>query len=477
MNNLYRLPDQRDPPHNLEAEMGLLGGILNNNRAYDLVSGFLKPEHFYDGAHATIFDGISISIEKGRRADATTLQRLLGAEDYEEIGGAEYLVQLSADTDTVIFAHNVTDYGKLIHDLYLRRVMIEACDDGREEAFGGKFETDAHEVAQNIMARISEVADMDPDGGPIPLAEAMAKAISQVERARTEGRPSFRETGLTSLDDLIGGLPDSELCIIGGRPGMGKTAAGISIARHVAKTEPVLYFSLEMDEMQLGLRVACIEAGVDADLARRGKLSTDDQNRLSAARTASEALLIDPTSQMTVQAISGRARRLHKRNPLGLVVVDHLGLMRPNDPKRFQPKVYEIEEYTQGLKALAKYLKCPVLVLHQLSRAVDQRDDKRPMLSDLRDSGSLEQDAAVVMFLYRHEYYIERDKPDLNETAKYADWSADMDRCRGLCEISVAKNRFGPGNTIANIGFDAKSASFQNIQKPAQGQLYSDREF
>ncbi len=476
MNNIYDFPGESDPPHNFEIEMGLLGGILLNNRTYDLVSDFLKPGHFYDGAHATVYAGICVLMEKGRPANPDTLKRIMSGDDFKDIGGVAYAAELMVNAN---LAGNAKDYGAMIVDLYQRRMMIEIFNDTRDEAVNGVFEEDAHVVAQRAMGRLSEIADLDPEGGPVPIAEAMEKAVAMVDRAMNEGRPSYRKTGLIALDGLIGGLPDNEVTVIGARPGMGKTAIGVTIAHYVAKTEPVMYFSLEMDDAQIGLRVACMEAQVDSSEARKGKLSPEDFQKLSAARTASTGLIVDPTTLMTIQAISGRARRAHKRNPLGLVVVDYLGLMRPVDPKRNQMRVYEIEEYTQGLKALAKYLKCPVLVLHQLSRQVEQREDKRPILSDLRDSGSIEQDAALVMFLYRHEEYLARSEPPQSKKSDYTEWLVEMAACKGQCEVIVAKHRFGPANITKMVGFDAKTASFRQYQKPEPvepGLDYADKD-
>lgn len=462
MNNVYDFPGDPAPPHNLEIETALLGVILLNNRTYDHVSDFLKPEHFYDGAHATIYAGICALVEKGRPANPDTLKRIMDVEDFKEIGGHEYVGELLVNASPV---GDAKEYGAMIIDLYQRRMMIDICEDARIDAVSGEFGEDAHVVAQRAMGRLSEIADLDPDGGPVPIAEAMDKALAQVARAMDGERPGYRKTGLITLDSLIGGVPDNELTVVGARPGMGKTALGVTIAHHIAKTEPVMYFSLEMDDAQIGLRVACMEAGVDSSEARMGKLSREDFVKLSAARTEATGLIVDPTTIMTVQSISGRARRAHKRNPLGLVVVDYLGLIRPVDPKRFQNKTDEIEEITQGLTALAGYLKCPVLGLHQLNRDVEKRDDKRPIMSDLRSSGSIEQDAALVMFLYRHEEYLARSEPPKGKDG-YAKWVEEMADCKGMCEVIVAKHRFGPANITRMVGFDAKTASFRQYQKP-----------
>ncbi len=472
----------RIPPHNYEAEMALLGAILANNLTFDKVNEFLRPDHFADALHGRIYEAAGKLIERGHIANALTLKSLFDQDPaLLEHGGAQYLARLAASVVTII---NAEDYGRAIHDLHLRRQLIDlgevmvntAHDHDLDLPATGQIET-----AEEKLFRLAETGDTE--NGLRPLTEALTGAINMAEAAvKREGHVTGVTTGLVDLDKKLGGLQPSDLVILAGRPSMGKTALATNIAFNAAlahKLAPenggrVAFFSLEMSAEQLATRILAEQTGISSDRIRRGEISRDDDfSRLVIAAQDLQTLPmhIDDTPGLSVPAMRTRARRLKRRQGLGLIVVDYLQLMRSPAGLRSENRVQEVSEITRGLKAIAKELEVPVLALSQLSRAVEQRDDKRPQLADLRESGSIEQDADVVMFIFREQYYHERGEPkqrDDESSEKFAErhsrWLERGERVHNVAEVNIAKQRHGPIGTV-ELYFDGMVTKFGNLSR------------
>jgi replicative DNA helicase len=477
----------RTPPYNTEAEQALLGALLINNAAYPRVSEFLQPEHFGNAVHARIFAAIGKLIERGQIANPVTLKNLFDQDGaLAEIGGAQYLAQLAGSAVTII---NAEDYGRTIHDLYLRRQLIALGEDIVNDAFRHDLDDRATEQIERAEKKLFDLATAgQSEGGFRPFVVAMTSAINSAEAAhKRDGKIVGVGTGLRDLDKKLGGLHPSDLVILAGRPSMGKTSLATNIAFNAARAYKPLrtqdgrtvaedgavvgFFSLEMSAEQLASRILAEESGISSDRIRRGDVSREDFDRFVQASHHLQALklFIDDTPALSVPALRTRARRLMRQQGLGLIVVDYLQLLRPSVQVRtLENRVQEISDITRGLKALAKELDVPVLALSQLSRAVEQREDKRPMLADLRESGSIEQDADVVMFIFREEYYLSReptrhtDEPEAKFNTRYEEWKDRLEKAHGIGEIIVAKQRHGPIATI-KLYFDAETTKFDNF--------------
>jgi replicative DNA helicase len=478
----------RMPPLNTEAEQALLGAILINNAAHSRVSEFLQPEHFGNAVHGRIFAAIAKLIERGQIANPVTLKNLFDQDGaLAEIGGAQYLARLAGAAVTII---NAEDYGRAIHDLYLRRELITIGEDVVNDAFRQDLDDPAREQIERAEKQLFDLATAgNAEGGFRAFAAAMTSAIDNAEAAfKKSGKTVGVATGFTDLDSKLGGLHPSDLVILAGRPSMGKTALATNIAFNAAKTyrpgrtpdgrrvaedgAVAGFFSLEMSAEQLATRLLAEESGVSSDRIRRGDVSHEDFDSFVRASQKLSALplFIDDTPALSVAALRTRARRLMRQQGLGLIVVDYLQLLRPSNQLRaFENRVQEISDITRGLKALAKELDIPVLALSQLSRAVEQREDKRPMLADLRESGSIEQDADVVMFIFREEYYLSRAqplrRPDETEEKyndRYERWQQRFNEVYGVGEVIIAKQRHGPIGTI-RLHFDAETTKFDNF--------------
>lgn len=478
----------REPPSNLEAEMGLLGAILANNRALERVSDFLEAEHFYDPIHAKIYTACKSLIERGQQASPTTLKHFFEGPEFEQVGGHRYLAELAKSSFTIINARN---YGKLIHDLHLRRELIELGTDVVNSAYSHDPEDHAAnqiETAEQGLFNLATIGSVE--GGFESFAQAMMEAVDRAANAFNRQTPyAGVPTGFHGLDQLLGGFHKSDLIVLAGRPSMGKTALATNIAFNVAgspdlatgedgSTEPVTspvvgFFSLEMSSEQLATRVLAENAEIASDRIRRGELNQNQFDKMYQAsqRLQATPLYIDDTPALSISALRTRARRLQRSNKgLGLIVVDYLQLLQPSRSGRDANRVQEISEITRGLKTLAKELDVPVLALSQLSRAVEQRDDKRPQLSDLRESGTIEQDADVVMFIYREEYYLQNKQPgerlDLTpekQQQRMQRWEDAMEAARGKAEIIVAKSRHGPTDSIM-LRFYGEATKFDNLE-------------
>ena len=469
-------PGYRAPPGNLEAEQALLGALLVNNEAASLVSGFLRPEHFILPVHGRIFDAVLRMIERGQIANPVTLKHYFERDEgLVEAGGGEYLARLAGSAVTVI---NAEHYGRAIHDLALRRALVDVGEEVVNAAYDGPLDQPAAEQIETAEQRLYELAEIGRvDAGAEQLAASLASAVGMIERAyKRDSRLTGAPTGLLDIDRLLGGLHASDLVILAGRPSMGKTALATNIAYNAAarfreggEGQPadgarVAFFSLEMSAEQLATRLLAEQTGIPSDKLRRGEVRDGDFAGIVRATQAMEALplYIDDSPALTIPGLRARARRLKRRHGISLVVIDYLQLMRPTASARLNNRVYEVSEITQGLKALAKDLDLPVLALSQLSRAVEQRDDKRPMLADLRESGSIEQDADVVMFIYREAYYLARREP-AEDGADRAEWQDKMAAVRNLAEVIVAKQRHGPVGT-ASLYFDDRFTKFGNLE-------------
>jgi replicative DNA helicase len=477
---------QRLPPTNLQAEQALLGALLANNKAYERVSEFLIPEHFADPIHGRIFQAVSRRIELGQLADAVTLKAEFEHSGVlDEVGGTAYLAQLLTAMVGII---NAGEYGRAVHDAWIRRQLIDIGEVVVNNAFGAQPELDGGDQVEAAEQALFDLAAKGSnDGGFITFERALTEAIHTAERAfHRSGGVSGLTTGLRDLDKRTGGLHPSDLLILAGRPGMGKSALATKIAFGAAKSlladartedpnalprSTVAIFSLEMSAEQLATRLLSEESRISGDRIRRGDIGQKDFDvfvRVSR-EIGSLPLHIDDTPAITLSAMRTRCRRLKRTKGLSLIVVDYLQLMRPSAGTKQENRVQEISQITQGLKALAKELLVPVLALSQLSRAVEGREDKRPMLSDLRESGSIEQDADVVMFIYRDEYYLQQRAPkqigfDNDEKFHGAvdKWQRDMEQVHNRAELLIEKQRHGPTGKI-DLLFEGEFTRFTDI--------------
>lgn len=468
-----KLPAYRSLPHNQEAEQGLLGALLVDNRSLENISDFLRPTHFYVSAHARIYEAITIVVERGQTASPVTLKNYFEKDaDLTDVGGAEYLAELASSVLSVI---NVRDYANTIYDLHLRRELITLGEDVVNHSFEHKLESDAKDTIEMAESRLYELAESgEVKGSFITLRDSVLTAIEFAEKAyKTDGNVTGATTGLIDMDKKLGGLQSSDLLILAGRPSMGKTALATNIAFNTAKKFAesggnegaiVAFFSLEMSADQLATRILADESGISGDAIRKGNIKQDDfRCFVAASQTLSQVpLYIDDTPALTIGAVRTRARRLKRQHGIGLVVVDYLQLLRGNGSRQGnENRVLEVSEITRGLKALAKELNIPVLALSQLSRQVEQREDKRPLLSDLRESGSIEQDADVVMFVYREEYYLSRTEPEPG-TEKHLQWQQSMERAHNIGECIVSKARHGPIGTV-RMHFNPNLTRFSDL--------------
>ncbi len=483
---------QRLPPSNMQAEQALLGALLANNRAYERVSEFLAPEHFQDPINGRIYQAISRRVEAGQLADPITLKgEFEHSGILEEVGGVAYLAQLLTAMVGII---NAGEYGQAIHDSWLRRQLIDIGETVVNNAFGAEAELDGR---QQIEFAEQSLFDLAKDGatgvGFITFERALTIAIDGANRAfQNPGGVSGLSTGLRDLDAKTGGMHSSDLLIVAGRPGMGKTALATKIAFGAAKAlvraaqdkDPnakprgtVAIFSLEMSAEQLATRLLSEEARISSDRIRRGDIGQRDFDKFVqvAREVASLPIEIDDTPAITLSALRTRCRRLKRTKGLELIVIDYLQLMRPSAGVRPENRVQEISQITQGLKALAKELSVPVMALSQLSRAVESREDKRPQLADLRESGSIEQDADAVMFVYRDEYYLQQKMPKqmgFDSEDKYHNslekWQQDMETAHNKAELILAKQRHGPTGKI-DLLFEGEFTRFADIDLTHSG--------
>ena len=490
----------RVPPHNFEAEQALLGAILFNNRSIERVSEFLRPEHFAEPLHGRIYDACLALSAKGQMASAITLKSWLGHDpDLQSQGGDGYLARLVGGAATII---NALDYARLIYDLHIRRELIALGEDMVNGAFQPETGVEAQSQIVEAESRLFELASAGKaEGGFVNFRETVVSAVKLAEAAhQREGKLSGVTTGLRDLDRKLGGLHKSDLVILAGRPSMGKTALATNIAFNAAhafreevneagekKTVDgarVAFFSLEMSGEQLATRIIAERAEIPSHKVRQGELSHIEMDRLATVSQELHGMqiFIDDTPALSVSAVRMRARRLKRTHGLDMMVIDYLQLLSSAHAGggRFENRVQEISDITRGLKALAKELEIPILALSQLSRAVESRDDKKPQLADLRESGSIEQDADVVLLIFREQYYLERAEPGrkADETddkfdKRYADWQARAAQVHNTAEVIVAKQRHGPVGSV-KLFFDGQFTKFADLDEQHGGEFPED---
>jgi len=468
---------KRAPPANIEAEQALLGAILYDNEAFHRVEG-LQAGHFYEPFHGRLWSAISTAAAKGHIADAITLGDKFAADAaYQELGGIRYLADL---LDRAPPATSAPSYAATIIDVALRRDVARIGAEAIE-----RTEQDQERTGREILDQVEQdffaLGDTTQRQGFRPFSEYLTEAVNHAAEAFSrDGSLSGLSTGLMDLDRKIGGLHPSDLVILAARPSMGKTALAVNIAFDAAKhyryeVQPdgsrktvaggvVAFFSLEMSGEQLALRILAEASGVSGDRIRKGEIDASDFGRIRDAATLIDTLPlhIDDTAGISVGQMAARARRIKRLHGLDLIVVDYLQLAS-SPGRKGEGRVQEVSDITQGMKALAKDLGVPVLALSQLSRQVETREDKRPQLSDLRESGSIEQDADMVMFLYRDEYYLSRKEP-ADGSVEHQSWQEDMAKVRGRAEIIVGKQRHGPIGTV-HVAFNDATTKFSNLAR------------
>ncbi|MDA7483206.1 replicative DNA helicase [Planktomarina temperata] len=473
-------------PHSIEAEQQLLGAILTNNDLFDRVAQILRAEHFYDPVHARIFETAAARISKNNLASPVTLKAFLEDDaGLAELGGPAYLMRLAG---AAISSFAVRDYAEMIYDLAIRRELIEVGNDIAAKAARVDVQSEPKEQIVEAEQKLYALAEQgQTEQGFQSFLTAVTDAVKVANAAyQREGGLAGVSTGLIDMDKKLGGLHRSDLLILAGRPSMGKTSLATNIAFNIARAYKkgittsgeegavdggvVGFFSLEMSAEQLASRILSEVAEIPSNQIRRGDFTESEFRRIVDAAKELEAapLFIDDTPALPISQLAARARRLKRTHGLDALFVDYLQLVRGTG--RSENRVNEISEITMGLKAIAKELDIPVVALSQLSRQVENREDKRPQLSDLRESGSIEQDADVVMFVFREEYYKEREKPGDHELDKMGQWQEEMERLHGKAEVVIGKQRHGPIGTV-ELSFEGQFTRFGNLVKPWQQSL------
>jgi len=465
---------ERVLPANIKAEQMLLGAVLINPTLIEQVNEFLRAEHFFEPLHQKIYNSIEIISDKGLTPSVIALKSMLDKEPlFIELKGEEYLIKLTTMAMVVINPH---DYGKIIFDLAIKRNLIQIGEDIVNTAYDSTLENTGTEQLEMAESKLYHLASEGiNEKSFISIKDHVVSSLDSINRAmKNSDHVTGISTGLIDLDTKLSGFHNSDLVIIAGRPGMGKTAFAINFAFNACrsllkKAEPDLpkpsvgFFSLEMSSEQLSTRLLSMLTKVDSSLLRSGKVNEEHYNDLRRAATelAQMPFFIDDTPALTISAVRTRARKLKRKHNLGILFIDYLQLLRGSN--KSENRVIEVSEITQGLKALAKELNIPVIALAQLSRAVEQREDKRPMLSDLRESGSIEQDADVVMFLYREEYYLRRQEPKQDDV-KYSDWVDKLSKVHNFAEILVAKHRNGAIGNVP-VYYEDRYSIVSNLEK------------
>ena len=467
--NIEILSNLNDDPQNLEAEQTVLGSILLNNEIFDEISD-VKDDYFYNPVNKKIFKIINDLLSKGLLANPITLKNYFTNEnELTEIGGAEYLVKLTKFSTSKI---QIKYYADLLHDLKIRRNLIQISRETLDETLNKNSEVNAEQIIESAEKKLFDIAERGRfNKSYVEFKDALLETIAMASSAyKNEEGIVGVPTGLKDLDDRLGGLHKQDLLIIAGRPSMGKTALATNILFNAAKKlldkekkSSIVFFSLEMSSEQLSTRILSEQSRIKSNDIRRGKINQDEFEKFieTSKNLENLPLFIDDTPAITISTLSNRARRIKRMHGLDLVVVDYIQLMKSGNYKN-EGRVQEIGEITQGLKALAKELDVPVLALSQLSRAVEQRDDKKPQLADLRESGSIEQDADVVMFVYREEYYLEKLEPKVG-TAEHVEWQEKMSLVHNLAELIIGKQRHGPTGII-RLEFESAFTKFKDAQ-------------
>ena len=462
---------QKQMPCNIEAEQALIGSILVSNDIYDEISSIVDVKKFFDPIHAKIFSTIDMLIAKGLLANPITLKNYFeNNEGLKELGGQEYLINITKFSTS---AKQAIDYANIVHEMHVRRELIKISESVLNDASSNnEITSSGEEMIQNAEKSLFDLAERGHFNRSFLKFESALKQTIEMAKSAYQSEEGIVgvPTGLTDLDSRLGGLHKQDLIIIAGRPSMGKTALATNIAFHAAKNiekksskSTVAFFSLEMSSEQLSTRILSEQSRIKSNDIRRGKVSESEFEKFieTSKNIFDLPLYIDETPAITIAAISNRSRRIKRLFGLELVVVDYIQLMRSSGKKEYN-RVQEISEITQGLKALAKELDVPVLALSQLSRQVEQRDNKKPQLSDLRESGSIEQDADVVMFVYREAYYLENKEPTAG-SIEHAEWRQKMDEVSRLAEIMISKQRHGPTGNV-KVEFEAMYTKFKDLE-------------
>jgi len=461
---------QKEMPCNIEAEQALIGSILVSNDIYDEVSTIVDSNKFFDPVHLKIYEVIESLINKGLLVNPITLKNHFeNNQGLKELGGQEYLVKITKFSTSV---KQAIDYANIVHEMHVRRELIKISESVLNESSNtNEVNLSGEEIIQNAEKSLFDLAERGHFNQSFQKFESALKQTIEMAKSAYQNEEGVVgvPTGLTDLDSRLGGLHKQDLVIIAGRPSMGKTALATNIAFHAAKNiqkkelkSTVAFFSLEMSSEQLSTRILSEQSKIRSNDIRKGKVSEKEfEQFIETSKNIYELpLYIDETPAITIAALSNRARRIKRLFGLDLVVVDYIQLMRTGGKKDWG-RVQEISEITQGLKALAKELDVPVLALSQLSRQVEQRDDKKPQLSDLRESGSIEQDADVVMFVYREAYYLERKEPTMG-SIEHSEWQQKMDEVSQLAEIMIGKQRHGPTGNV-KVQFEAIYTKFKDL--------------
>ena len=457
----------KELPNNIEAEQSVIGSILISNELFDEINMIVTSKNFYDPMHQKIYAAMEKLIYSGMLANPITLKNYFDNEK-DSLNIPDYLVKITKFSSA---ARQTIEYSKLVYDLYVKRELIKLSENIIDTAKLNDLDQNAQTIIENSEKSLFDLAERGSfSSSLVKFDEAMKLTIEMASNAyKNEEGIVGVPTGLTDLDDRLGGLHKSDLIIIAGRPSMGKTALATNIAFHAAKNiqenikkSTIAFFSLEMSSEQLSTRILAEQSRIKSNDIRRGKISEEEFDKFieTSKNIAELPLYIDETPAISVAALSNRARRIKRLYGLELIVVDYIQLMRASNFR--EGRVQEISEITQGLKALAKELSVPVVALSQLSRAVEQRDDKKPLLSDLRESGSIEQDADVVMFVYRESYYL-RAKEPRPATVEHAEWQAKMNEVSHLAELIIGKQRHGPTGNIT-LEFEEMFTKFKDIQ-------------
>ena len=466
--NIEILKTKDSTPNNIEAEQTILGSVLIDNEMFDEISDNLSINHFYDQVHQKIYKTISNLISKGLLANPVTIKNFFNnAEELDQIGGVDYLLKLTRVSTT---KNQIKYYASLLDDLYVRRELIKISNETLDESKNKNEDVSANNILENTERKLFEIAEKgEYQKSFVEFRDSLKETIEMATAAfKNEKGIVGVPSGLKDLDDRLGGLHRQDLIIIAGRPSMGKTALATNIAFNAAQDieknntkSTVAFFSLEMSSEQLSTRILSEQSRIKSNDIRRGKINQDDFEKFieTSKNLENLPLHIDDTPAITISTLSNRARRLKRKHGLDLIVIDYIQLMKTGN-YRNEGRVLEIAEITQGLKALAKELNVPVLALSQLSRAVEQREDKKPQLADLRESGSIEQDADVVMFVFREQYYLEKQEPRLG-TAEHVEWQEKMSLVHNQAEIIIGKQRHGPTGLI-KLEFESAFTRFKD---------------
>jgi replicative DNA helicase len=468
-NNLSIVKDNfKELPNNIEAEQSVIGSILVNNEIFDEISTIISSLNFYDPMHQKIYNAIEGLIYKGMLANPITLKNYF-EDEKDDLDVPEYLVKITKFSTST---RQALEYSKIIYDMFVRRELIKISEQTIDSAKINDLDTNGQNIIENSERLLFDLAEKGSfNSSLVKFDDAMKQTIEMASAAyKNEGGIVGVPTGLRDLDDKLGGLHQSDLIIIAGRPSMGKTSLATNIAFNAAKhiedsgkKSSIAFFSLEMSSEQLSTRILSEQARIGSNDIRRGRISDEqfDQFLETSKNIAELPLFIDETPAISIAAMSNRARRIKRLHGLDMIVVDYIQLMRGTTFNK-DGRVQEISQITQGLKAIAKELGVPVVALSQLSRQVEQRDDHKPQLADLRESGSIEQDADVVMFVYREGYYLQRKEPR-EATVEHAEWQAKMNEVAHLAEIIIGKQRHGPIGKIT-LEFEERFTKFKDTQ-------------